>query len=139
GLTEAEKTQLLDVSRKIAAGIVPRGRALAQRGSVEITCSPMFHPILPLLVDSDSARRAMPDAALPPRFHFPEHAREQIRRGLSRAERDFGARPTGMWPSDGAVSPEVLQLLASEGVRRCATHQGNLERSRRQQPGEKPL
>ena len=129
GFTEAEKTQLLDVSRKIAAGIVPRWRALARRGSVEISCSPMFHPILPLLVDSDSARRAMPDAALPPRFHFPEDAREQIRRGLSRAERDFGARPTGMWPSEGAVSPEVLQILASEGVRWCATDQGNLERS----------
>jgi alpha-amylase/alpha-mannosidase (GH57 family) len=139
GFTEAEKTQLLDVSRKIAGGIVPRWRALAQRGTVEIACSPMFHPILPLLVDSDSARRAMPDAALPPRFHFPEDAREQIRRGLSRAARDFGARPVGMWPSEGSVSPEVLQILGSEGVRWCATDQGNLERSELEKPGEKPL
>src|SRR5437868_14337957 len=99
----------------------------------------MFHPILPLLVGSDSARRAMPDAALPPRFHFPEDAREQIRRGLSRAERDFGARPTGMWPSEGAVSPEVLQILASEGVRWCATDQGHVERSQLEKPGETQL
>ena len=139
GFTEAEKTQLLDVSRKIAAGVVPRWRALAARGSVEISCSPMFHPILPLLVDSDSARRAMPDAALPPRFHFPQDAREQIRRGLSRTERDFGVRPAGMWPSEGAVSPEVLQILGSEGVRWCATDQGNLERSELEKPAEKPL
>jgi alpha-amylase/alpha-mannosidase (GH57 family) len=139
GFSEAEKTQLLDVSRKIAAGIVARWKALAQRGAVELTCSPMFHPILPLLVDSDSARRAMPDAALPPRFQFPQDAREQVRRGLARAERDFGTRPVGMWPSEGSVSPEVLQILGSEGVRWCATDQGNLERSELEKPAPKPL
>jgi alpha-amylase/alpha-mannosidase (GH57 family) len=139
GFSEAEKMQLFEVSRKIAAGIVPRWKTLAQRGAVELTCSPMFHPILPLLVDSDSARRAMPDAALPPRFQFPQDAREQVRRGLARAERDFGVRPVGMWPSEGSVSPEALQILASEGVRWCATDQGNLERSELEKPAPKPL
>jgi alpha-amylase/alpha-mannosidase (GH57 family) len=136
GFSEAEKTALLDLSREIARGIVPRWRALLQRGTVELTCSPMFHPILPLLIDSDSARRAMPDAALPPRFQQKEDAREQIRRGLARAERDFGERPVGMWPSEGAVSPEVIQLLAVEGVRWCATDQGNLERSELETPAD---
>ena len=141
GFTEAEKTQLLDASREIARRVVPRWRSLQQRGSVEITCSPLFHPILPLLVDSDSARRAMPDAALPPRFQFPQDAREQIRRGLARAEQDFGARPVGMWPSEGSVSPEVVQILGTEGVRWCATDQGILERSELEAAGgdDKPL
>ncbi len=129
GFTEAEKGQLLQISRQIARAIVPRWRALAERGAVELTCSPMFHPILPLLVDSDCARRAMPEAALPPRFHYPEDAHAQVQRGLSRAERDFGVRPVGMWPSEGSVSPEVVELLVKEGVRWCATDQGNLERS----------
>src|SRR5262249_22707863 len=129
GFTDAEKTALLDASREIARRVVPRWKALQQRGSVEITCSPLFHPILPLLVDSDSARRAMPDTALPPRFQFPQDAREQIRRGLTRAEKDFGTRPVGMWPSEGALSPEVVQILGTEGVRWSATDQGNLERS----------
>jgi alpha-amylase/alpha-mannosidase (GH57 family) len=129
GFNEAEKTQLVDLSRRIARGIVPRWKALAARGSVELTCSPLFHPILPLLIDSDSARRAMPDAALPPRFQFPQDAREQVRRGLARAEREFGTRPAGMWPSEGSVSPETLEILAAEGVRWCATDQGILEKS----------
>ncbi|HYY52631.1 MAG TPA: glycoside hydrolase, partial [Myxococcales bacterium] len=75
----------------------------------------------------------------PPRFQFPQDAREQVRRGLARAERDFGARPVGMWPSEGSVSPEVLQILGSEGVRWCATDQGNLERSELEKPAAKPL
>ena len=136
GFSEGEKIQLLDLSRKIAQGVVPRWKELAARGIVEITCSPLYHPILPLLVDSDSARRALPDVALPPRFHHPDDAREQVRRGLARAERDFGARPQGMWPSEGSVSPEVLEILGAEGVRWCATDQGNLERS---QLVEKPV
>ena len=129
GFTQGEKTQVLDLSREIARRVIPRWKALAERGVVEITCSPLFHPILPLLVDTDSARRAMPQVALPPRFQHPEDAREQVRRGLERAHRDFGARPVGMWPSEGSVSPEVLEILAQQGVRWCATDQGNLERS----------
>ena len=127
GFTHAEKIALLELSRQIATGLIPRWRKLAAQ--VEFTCSPMYHPILPLLVDTDSARRAMPQAQLPPRFQHPEDAREQVRRGLSRAEKDFGARPVGMWPSEGSVSPEVIELLGQEGVRWVATDQGNLERS----------
>jgi alpha-amylase/alpha-mannosidase (GH57 family) len=129
GFTHADKIALLDLSRQIAAGLIPRWRKLAGRGLVEITCSPLYHPILPLLIDSESARRAMPDVALPPRFQHPEDAREQVKRGLDRAEKDFGQRPVGMWPSEGSVSPEVLDLLGKCGVRWCATDQGNLERS----------
>src|SRR4051812_20605992 len=129
GFSEDEKVELIAAQRRVGARIVPRWKALAARGQVEITCSPLNHPILPLLVDSDSARRAMPGVSLPPRFSHPEDAREQIARGLLVAERVFGARPEGMWPSEGSVSPEVIDLLASCGVRWCATDEGVLAKS----------
>ena len=126
---ENEKHRLLDLQRAIASRVLGRWRALAGRGQVEITCSPLFHPILPLLVDSDSARRALPQLPLPPRFAYPEDARLQITRGLDVAERSFGARPLGMWPSEGSVSPEVIELLSQAGLKWCATDQGIVERS----------
>ena len=129
GFTENDKLSIIDLQRRIASRILPRWRAVAARGQVELTCSPLFHPILPLLVDSDHARRAMPQAALPPRFAHPDDASEQIRRGLDVAERVFGRRPQGMWPSEGSVSPEVLELFAKEGVRWIATDEGILARS----------
>ncbi len=139
GFTHEEKLLLLDTQRRIAARIVPRWTALAARGQVELTCSPLYHPILPLLIDSDSARRAMPEATLPPRFAWPQDARAQVQRGLALAETTFGARPVGMWPSEGSVSPEVVELLADCGVRWCATDQGNLERSERETRAQAPL
>ncbi|HMC33388.1 MAG TPA: glycoside hydrolase family 57 protein, partial [Myxococcales bacterium] len=129
GFSEQEKLALLDAQRRIASRIVPRWRALAQRGQVEITCSPMYHPILPLLVDTECAQRAMPTVSLPPRFAWPQDAREQIARGLDTVQATFGARPHGMWPSEGSVSPEVVDLLEACNVRWCATDQGILERS----------
>jgi len=127
--SEAEKLEVLAAQRRIAARVLPRWRALAERGQVEIACSPLYHPILPLLIDSDCARRAMPQAQLPPRFQHPEDAREQVRRGLDVAERIFGHRPVGMWPSEGSVSPEVVELLGECGVEWCATDQGILANS----------
>ena len=129
GYTEEEKIAAVDAQRRIAARIVPRWRALADRGQVEITCSPLYHPILPLVIDTDSARRAMPAAALPPRFSYPQDAREHVTRGLSVARATFGRAPEGMWPSEGSVSPEAIDLLAACGVHWCATDQGVLERS----------
>jgi alpha-amylase/alpha-mannosidase (GH57 family) len=129
GYTEEEKVFALDAQRRIASRIVPRWRALAERGQVEITCSPLYHPILPLVIDTDIARRAMPTAALPPRFSYPQDAREQVTRGLETARANFAVTPEGMWPSEGSVSPEAIDLLEACGVRWCATDQGVLERS----------
>ena len=71
----------------------------------------------------------MPSVALPPRFSYPQDAREQVTRGLETTTATFGRTPEGMWPSEGSVSPEVIDLLAACGVRWCATDQGVLERS----------
>ena len=129
GFTEEEKIRLLDLQKQIAGRVLPRWRALRERGQVEITCSPLFHPILPLLIDSDSARRAMPMAQLPPRFSYPEDARLHVTRGLDVAERALGERPSGMWPSEGSVSPEAVELIASCGVKWIATDEAVLAKS----------
>src|SRR5919204_26721 len=55
--------------------------------------------------------------------------REQVTRGLAVARAAFGRAPEGMWPSEGSVSPEAIDLLAACGVHWCATDQGVLERS----------
>lgn len=127
--TEDDKAALLAAQQRLVERIVPLWRSLSDRGQVELSTTPYFHPILPLVCDSDSARRAMPDATLPPRFSHPDDAREQVRLAVARHEATFGRRPAGMWPAEGSVSPEAMAIFAEQGIRWVATDEGVLARS----------
>jgi alpha-amylase/alpha-mannosidase (GH57 family) len=122
----ADVDYLLAAQRRILAEVVPRWRRLAERGQVELSTTPYFHPILPLLCDTDSARRALPGLSLPTRFAHPEDAHWQVREAIARHTSTFGTPPAGMWPAEGSVSPEALEVLAEEGVRWAASDEGVL-------------
>lgn len=129
GFSEDDKTALFAAQHDIVSRVLGRWKALSERGQIELSTTPYFHPILPLLCDSDSARRAMPDAPLPPRIQFPEDAFEQVTLAVESHTRTFGKRPEGMWPAEGSVSPEALELFARAKVRWLSTDEGVLFRS----------
>jgi hypothetical protein len=115
---------------EILRGVLPAYREAAGRGSVELSTTPYYHPILPLLCDTDTGRESSPGLPLPSeRFRRTEDAEEQIRRALESHQRTFGARPAGMWPSEGSVSDEVMGIAARMGVQWMATDEGVLGRS----------
>ncbi|MBI1983347.1 MAG: glycoside hydrolase [Acidobacteria bacterium] len=100
------------------------------RGQIEISTSPFYHPILPLICDTHVAAESRPDIRLPKRrFRHPEDARDQLRGAAELTERVFGSRPRGLWPSEGSVSDEVLRLAAEEGFEWAATDEGVLART----------
>jgi alpha-amylase/alpha-mannosidase (GH57 family) len=123
---QADVEYLLGAQRRLLAQVVPRWRALAERGQVELSSTPYHHPILPLVCDTDAARRALPGLPLPPRFTHPEDARWHVREAMASHARRFGAPPRGMWPAEGSVSPEALEVLASEGVGWACSDEGVL-------------
>jgi len=126
GYSRGDCDLVLDAHHRILASVGPRWRRLAERGQVELSSTPYYHPILPLVCDSDSAARALPQLPLPPRFSWPEDAAWHVREGMARHAATFGAPPRGMWPAEGSVSPEALEVLAAEGVRWAATDEGVL-------------
>ncbi|MFZ5861571.1 MAG: glycoside hydrolase family 57 protein [Nitrospirota bacterium] len=127
--SEADKRVVVDTQAAVLRELIPRYRALADAGTAELTTSPYYHPILPLLIDSESARRAAPDAKLPERFAAPEDAEAQLARAVDHHQRVFGRRPEGLWPPEGSVSPEVVPLAARHGIRWMASDEGVLARS----------
>ena len=128
--TEDDKQTMAAVQRDLLERILPTYRRARDEGRIELTTSPYYHPILPLLIDTDSARVARGDITLPPRrFAHPEDAREQIVRGLAAHEAAFGARPRGMWCSEMSVGEAVLPLLVDAGVRWTIADEGVLSRS----------
>jgi alpha-amylase/alpha-mannosidase (GH57 family) len=110
--------------------VLPAYKEAAERGQVELSTTPFYHPILPLLCDSDVARVANPGTPLPRRaFRHPEDAREQLRRAKAYHERTFGRKPVGLWPSEGSVSDQALAIAAEEGFQWFGTDEGVLGRT----------
>jgi alpha-amylase/alpha-mannosidase (GH57 family) len=125
-----DKAMLRGIELELLASVVPEYRDAGQRGQVELSTSPFYHPILPLLCDSDAHLHAHPQAARPRvRFARPEDARLQIARAMAFHEASFGARPKGMWPSEGSVSDQAVALIAEAGLQWIATDEDILARS----------
>ena len=127
--TEEEKKQLLEKQRQICAMIIPKHKEMQQRRQIEISTSAFYHPILPLLIDTNLARMALPTANLPPKFQHPEDARQQIFKGINFYEKLFGQKPAGFWPSEGSVAEELIPFLVEAGIKWLATDEEILFKS----------
>jgi len=124
GFTEAQRRQLLTVIADQVSSVVPRYRRLAERGQCELSITPYGHPIVPLLLDFQSAREAVPSMALPQHANYAggaERAQWHVDEGLRVFMRAFGVRPAGCWPSEGAISRGTLELLDRSGFKWAAS------------------
>ena len=128
--SEKDKAMLKKKQLEYLQIVLPIYREAAGRGQIEISTTPSYHPILPLICDSDIARIANPSTPLPRRpYRHPEDAREQLRRAREYHQRIFGVLPSGLWPSEGSVSDQTLAIAAEEGFRWFGTDEGVLGRT----------
>ena len=128
--SEEEKLQLLKAQFGILKKIVPHHIEALKRKQIEITVSPFYHPILPLLCDSDVATKANPKTTLPEnRYKRPEDAKYQVQSALEYGKKLFGVRPKGMWPSEGSVSDDALKILIENQVAWAATDEAILQKT----------
>ena len=115
--------------REALARVLPVYREFGARGQIEISTTPFYHPILPLICDSDIGAVSSPGLPLPPRFAYPDDAREQLDRARSYIYDKLGVAPVGLWPSEGSVSDEALALAAHAGFTWAASDNGVLART----------
>jgi len=128
--TPADQQLVVAKEREMLAKVLPAYAEAAQRGGIELSATPYYHPILPLLCDTNVGAESSPGLPLPTRrFKRPDDAALQIRLALDSHQALFGVRPKGVWPSEGSVSEEVLKLAARQGVEWMATDEGVLGRS----------
>ena len=127
-----DRRMLLEIISETLGNIIPRYRKLAEEGKVELIMSPYAHPMLPLLLDFNATREAMPDATLPETAAYPggeARARWHIEEGLRTFEHYFGHKPIGCWPSEGGVSTATIQLLEEYGFKWTASGDNVLSHS----------
>jgi alpha-amylase/alpha-mannosidase (GH57 family) len=130
--TMKDRKQLFNVIGDTISGLIPRYKALLKCKQIEISTTPHYHPILPLLLDFKSTLDAMPYAPLPKNVQYKggrERAIAHVASANVAHKHFFGVTPRGMWPAEGAVSYDALILLAENGVKWAATGQGVLANS----------
>jgi alpha-amylase/alpha-mannosidase (GH57 family) len=130
GFSEQDKTVLREVELELLNRVIPEYRDAVARGQIEVSASPFYHPILPLLCDTDIYLRTHPNSRMPRQpFRHPEDAAEQLERAAALHERLFGRRPVGLWPSEGSVSDAMVPLVAAAGFKWMATDELILART----------
>jgi alpha-amylase/alpha-mannosidase (GH57 family) len=128
--TEDDKRTLHEVELELLNKVIPEYRAATERGQAELSTSPFFHPILPLLCDTDIYLRTHPDARTPRhRFAHVEDAAAQLDRAVRYHTTLFGSPPKGLWPSEGSVSDAIVPLVAAAGFAWMATDELILART----------
>ncbi len=128
--TEADKKTILALQTEIAGRVIPLYREARERGQIEITTSPFYHPIMPLVMSTDNAARACADCPAPgERFEHPEDVRTQIEKAVGLHRSVFGESPDGLWPPEGAVCPEMIPLIRGAGFTWTVSDEEVLEAS----------
>ena len=128
--TEADKQALITLQQQILCKIIPTYRSRQEAGRIELSTTPYYHPILPLLYDTNLATISQPHDPLPNlRFSHPEDVAVQIDKAIERHEFYFGSRPAGMWPSEGSVCQEIIPYFHQAGIKWIASDEGILANS----------
>jgi len=85
-------------------------------GSLEIVTTPMYYPIMPLVINLTSALQSNPYLIVPPTgFSYPQDVYRQLLDARSFYGQTFGFVPRGLWPPEMAVSQAALELIAEAG------------------------
>jgi alpha-amylase/alpha-mannosidase (GH57 family) len=129
GYTPEDQALMGTKQIEILNRVLPAYRSAAARGRIEVSTTPFYHPILPLICDTNVAEIAHPYVPLPSRFRYPQDARLQLERAQEYITDRFGSAPVGLWPSEGSVSDEVLSIAAGLGFDWIATDNGVLSRT----------
>ncbi len=128
---EDDKVYIINKQYQVLSQIIPLYKRLLDEGKIEISLSPYYHPILPLLCDTEVLKKhnQTPPGA---RFSYPQEAFWQISQAKKKGESLFNTQIEGSWPSEGAVSESVVSLYKEVGFSWIATDEEILFRTLRE-------
>jgi alpha-amylase/alpha-mannosidase (GH57 family) len=117
-----EKIELIEALAEFTSDIVPLYKELQAEGKIEVSATPFYHPILPILLEPKSAKEALPQITMASiGTDFSEDAKYHVRSAVEYYEEEFGQKPRGMWPAEGSISEKAAALFAENGVRWIAS------------------
>lgn len=128
--TEEDIVKMVEKQRWICGQLVKKLKQLQDENKIEITFTPFYHPILPILCDPEKAKISNPTISLPQNYlSLKEDAQAHIKLGKQYYENLFGVMPKGVWPAEGSVSEDVVNLFSNNGIMWFATDEEVLMRT----------
>ncbi len=127
--TLEDRIEIIEIQREIIRQIIPKLKKLVAENKIEVSTSPYYHPILPILIDYKAIRKDNSDTDELSELNTEEDAKIQTKMALDRIEKLIGKRPKGIWASEQCVSPDTLEMLSDLGVEWSISDEGNLARS----------
>ncbi|MBQ8167801.1 hypothetical protein IJZ97_00070 [bacterium] len=125
--TDEDRITIIEIQRDIMRQIIPTYKKFLEKGRIEITTSPYYHPILPILLESKSIKKTTD--GFPQNLKTYLDGKLQTKFALDRIEEIFGKRPRGIWPSEHCVGPKTLYMISSLGVDWTISDEGILSNS----------
>ncbi len=127
-----DRRLMIEIIHGLTSTVIERYKKLAADNKIELSMTPYAHPIVPLLLDIESSREAIPEIPLPSITEYPGgHNRSEwhMQKGLETFERIFGFTPQGCWPSEGSISGETIELISKHNIRWLASGETVLRNS----------
>ena len=121
-----DRIKIIEIQRDIIRKIIPTYKKFMEKGKIEITTSPYYHPILPILLDINDVIKT---DDLPQNLNMELDAKMQTKAAIDRMEELFGKRPRGIWPSEHCITPKVPEMLKELGVEWTISDEGILSNS----------
>jgi len=130
GYSQKDKTVLLDALTGFVAEILPFYASLQHEGVISISTTPYNHPILPLLIDIDNAKKANKHTKTPEHpLSLEADANLQVKQAVALYKETFGIAPKGFWPAEGAVDERSIAIYRKNGLKWIATDEAILFKS----------
>ncbi len=120
--SQEQKNELIEELFLFLDELIPYYKKLQDNKQIDISTTPFYHPILPLLIDRGSAKEAKHNVLLPKsNAEYGDFAKLQVEDAVNYFEKLFDKKPKGFWPSEGSVSLKTISLLSSSGIKWACT------------------
>ncbi len=128
GYKLSDRKKIYEIQLEIIKRILVEYKRYQDNGKIEVSISPYYHPILPLLLDFKH-KEIKDFNNLPMDFSCPKDAKEQIERAINKYIEIFDKKPQGMWLSEQCVCPKTTELLSKSGFKWSVLDEGILSKS----------
>lgn len=113
-----DKIELINTLYDFLPEILKLYKMLEDDNISQVSTTPYYHPITPLLLNINSAVDARYDVNLPNiTSSFKDYGVRNTKTAIEMYEDIFGKKPSGFWPAEGSVSEDTAKLFIDNGLK----------------------